>query len=52
MNDRSDLKRHGEKAWNTGRTKKKTEKNNGDPELNVRYIKKRNGAYLGDRILN
>jgi hypothetical protein len=31
MNDRFDLKGHGEKAWNTGSTKRETEKNNGDP---------------------
>jgi hypothetical protein len=47
MDDRSDLKSHGEKAQNTGRIKRKTEKNNGDPKLNIRYIKKeQNGAYL------
>jgi hypothetical protein len=53
MSDRSDLKSHGEKTWNTGRMKGKTEKRNGDPKLNVNYIKKeQNGGYLNGRILN
>jgi hypothetical protein len=48
MKDRSDLKRHGEKAWKTGRTTRKREKNNGDHRLNVPYIKKQNGADLSE----
>jgi hypothetical protein len=52
MNDRSDHKKRGEKAWNTGRTETKTEKNNGDSKLNIRYIKKQNGPYLSEQILN
>jgi hypothetical protein len=49
MNDCSDLKSHGEKAWNTGRTKRKTKKNNGDPKLSVRYIKKeQNNTYSSE----
>jgi hypothetical protein len=52
MNDRSELKSHGAKAWNTGRTKRKAEKNNGDPKLNQKYIKKQHGACLSEQILN
>jgi hypothetical protein len=49
MKDNSDLKSQGEKAWNIGRTTRKTEKNNGNPKSNLRHIKKElNGAYLSE----
>jgi hypothetical protein len=46
MNDYSDLKSGGEKARNARRTKKKAEKNNGDPKLIARHIKKKKMTHI------